>query len=98
MVPDIEAFVSAMAEHQVPCTAVHEERWGLLVDIIPYRVGVLLAYTSPYTSVQPAPKDCHLTMRCACRRAVSVTALAVRRSSLRSQEPRQILGASYLKR
>jgi hypothetical protein len=33
MVPDIHQFIAAMKEQKVPCTAVHEEPWGLLVNI-----------------------------------------------------------------
>ena len=33
MVDDIEALRRRMSDHGVPCTDVHEEPWGLLVDI-----------------------------------------------------------------
>ena len=33
MVTDVDAFVGNMAEHGVPCTAIHEEPWGRMLDI-----------------------------------------------------------------
>ena len=33
MVPDIGEFPSYMAEHQIPCSPIHDEVWGRLVEI-----------------------------------------------------------------
>lgn len=33
MCDDIDEFVSAMSTQNVPCSSIHEERWGRLVEI-----------------------------------------------------------------
>src|SRR5215468_210339 len=44
MVRDIEKFVGQMRELRVPCTAIHDERWGRLIDITLPGGGALGVY------------------------------------------------------
>jgi catechol 2,3-dioxygenase-like lactoylglutathione lyase family enzyme len=44
MVRNIEKFASWMGELSVPCTAIHDERWGRLVDITLPGGGALGVY------------------------------------------------------
>jgi hypothetical protein len=44
MVRDIEKFVGQMRVLGVPCTAIHDERWGRLIDITLPGGGALGVY------------------------------------------------------
>ncbi len=55
MVRDIEKFVGQMGALSVPCTAIHDERWGRLVEITLPGGGALGVYEPLHESPPPAP-------------------------------------------
>ena len=54
MCDDIAAFASAMTQHQVPCSDIHEERWGRLVQITLPSGGKLGVYQPHHARPEPA--------------------------------------------
>jgi len=55
MVRDIEKFLGQMHGLGVPCTAIHDERWGRLIDITLPGGGVLGVYEPRHKRPPPAP-------------------------------------------
>ena len=55
MVRDIETFVGQMRGLGVPCTAIHDERWGRLIDITLPGGGALGVYEPRHARPSPVP-------------------------------------------
>ena len=55
MVRDIEKFVGQMRALGVACTAIHDERWGCLIDITLRGGGALGVYEPRHERPPPVP-------------------------------------------
>jgi len=57
MVRDIEKFVGRMQARGVRCTAIHDERWGRLIDITLPGGGALGVYEPRHERPPPMPEQ-----------------------------------------
>jgi hypothetical protein len=57
MVEDIEVFISAMGEHNIPCDPIEEEDWGLFSRLILPGGGKLGVYQPKHTRPEPMNAD-----------------------------------------
>ncbi len=55
MVRDIEKFVGQMQALSVPCSPIHDERWGRLINITLPGSGTLGVYQPHHERPSPAP-------------------------------------------
>jgi len=62
LVDDVRAFIAAMRERKIPCSAVHAERWGRVTNVTLPGGGNIAVY-EPLHARPPAARASHAQPR-----------------------------------